>query len=179
MIFSKTGIDGLFVLEVDRKSDFRGFFARSYCAEELENHGLTPFVAQTNISFNLKKGTFRGMHFQKQPYQEAKLVRCSKGAVYDIAVDLRKNSPTFKKWLGFELTANNYKMLFIPENFAHGFITLKNNTEVNYLVSQFYHPEAEAGFNWRDPQFNIELPIPVSVIIDRDKNFPDFDESIL
>ncbi|MFU8843274.1 MAG: dTDP-4-dehydrorhamnose 3,5-epimerase [Bacteroidales bacterium] len=176
MIFLETGIKGLFVLEIDKKEDFRGFFARSWCAQEMKDHGLNPKIVQANISFNLKRGTFRGIHFQNKPFQESKLVRCSKGAVFDIAVDLRKDSPTFKKWLGFELSAQNHRMLYIPENFGHGFITLKNNTEVNYLVSQFYHPEAESGFRWNDAQFDIKLPLEVSCILDRDKNFPDFDE---
>jgi dTDP-4-dehydrorhamnose 3,5-epimerase len=179
MIFSETGIKGLFVIEIDKKEDFRGFFARSWCAKEMKEHGLNPNAAQANISFNLKRGTFRGIHFQKKPFQESKLIRCTKGVVYDIAVDLRKDSPTFKKWLGFELSAKNYRMLYIPENFGHGFITLKNNSEVSYLVSQFYHPESEAGFRWNDAQFDIQLPIEVSCILDRDKNFPDFNQSMV
>jgi dTDP-4-dehydrorhamnose 3,5-epimerase len=141
----------------------------------MEDHGLNRNVVQANTSFNRKQGTFRGMHFQKYPYEEAKLVRCSKGAVYDIAVDLRKDSSTCKMWFGIELTEDNYKMLYIPEKFAHGFITLKDNTEVNYLVSQFYNPASEAGFRWNDPMFNIVLPLDVSAISERDQTFPDFE----
>lgn len=178
MIFIDTEIESLVIIEIEKKKDFRGFFARSWCEQEMESHGLNPNILQANISFNTKKGTFRGMHFQKHPYEEAKLIRCSRGAILDIAVDLRKESSTYKKWVGVELSAENYKMLYVPEHFAHGFVTLKNNTEVNYLVSQFYHPGAEAGFRWNDPQFKIKLPVNVAVIAERDNNYPDYDDTL-
>ena len=131
-------------------------------------------VAQANISLSKYRGTLRGMHYQKAPYEETKLVRCTRGALYDVIVDLRVDSPTFKQWFGVQLTADNYKMLFVPKNFAHGFITLSDDTEASYLVSQLYSPGSELGIRWNDPQFGIRWPIDVEVISEKDASWPDF-----
>jgi dTDP-4-dehydrorhamnose 3,5-epimerase len=174
LIFTETAIKGAFVIEIKKIEDERGFFGRSWCQKELEEHGLIARVVQANVSYNKQKGTLRGMHFQLDPYAETKLVRCTRGAIYDIIIDLRPDSPTYKQWIGVELTADNYKMLFVPENFAHGFITLEDNTEVTYQVSQFYTPGSERGIRWDDPSFNIKWPIEPTVISQKDRSHPDF-----
>jgi dTDP-4-dehydrorhamnose 3,5-epimerase len=174
LIFTETKLKGAFILEVKRIEDERGFFGRSWCKKEMEEHGLNSNVVQANVSFNHKKGTLRGMHFQFSPHQETKLVRCTKGAIYDVIIDLRKDSPTYKQWIGVELTEDNYKMLFVPEDFAHGFITLQDNTAVTYQVTQYYTPGAEGGIRWNDPAMAIEWPIPVEVISSKDKAHPDY-----
>jgi dTDP-4-dehydrorhamnose 3,5-epimerase len=179
MLFLETEIKGVFILEIKKLEDERGFFGRSWCKNEMENHGLNSNVVQANTSFSKLKGTLRGMHFQKHPFEESKLIRCTKGAIYDVIIDLRPSSPTFKKWLGIELTEDNYKMLYVPEKFAHGFLTMTNNCEVTYLVTQFYTPGSEAGIRWNDPVFGISWPDEVRVISDKDKNFPDFNESMI
>lgn len=176
MIFRETSLSGAYIIEPEFKEDERGFFARTWCQREFREHGLNTSLVQCNISFNKKKGTLRGMHFQKPPYEEAKLVRCTMGAIYDVIIDLRPDSSTFKKWFATELTAENRKMLYIPEGFAHGFITLTDNTEVFYQMSQFYYPEYAIGVRWNDPSFNIIWPIDVAVISDRDRNYPDFND---
>jgi dTDP-4-dehydrorhamnose 3,5-epimerase len=135
---------------------------------------LIPEVAQANTSLSKTRGTLRGMHYQKSPYEETKLVRCTRGALYDVIIDLRFDSPTYKQWVGVELSAENYRMLFVPKHFAHGFITLADDTEANYLVSQFYAPGSELGIRWNDPVFNIKWPIDISVISEKDANWPDF-----
>jgi len=176
MKFTETKLKGAFVVEIEKLSDDRGFFARSSCQKEFEAHGLTARVVQTNVSFNIKKGTMRGMHYQIAPHQECKLVRCTRGAIYDVIIDLRPESPTYKQWVGVELTADNYTMFFVPEDFAHGFITLADNTEITYQVSQFYTPGSEKGIRFDDPAFGIQWPQDVSVISDKDNNWPDFED---
>lgn len=179
MIFTPTKLQGAYILEVKKIEDERGFFGRSWCKRELEDHGLNANVVQANVSYNKVKGTLRGMHFQKAPHQETKLVRCTRGAIYDVIIDLRPNSPTYKQWIGVELTENNYRMLFVPEDFAHGFITLEDNTEVTYQVTQYYTPGAEGGIRWNDPAFNIEWPIPPVVVSGKDQVHPDFEDTLL
>ena len=175
MIFTETKLEGAFILDLERRGDDRGFFARVFCRNEFESHGLNPFVAQANTSYSKDRGTLRGMHFQRAPHQEAKLVRCTRGALYDAIVDLRPDSPTFKQWIGVELTADNYRMLYVPEGFGHGFQTLVDDTEVTYLVSEFYTPHAEGGVRYNDPAFGIEWPGEVTVLSDKDRDWPDFE----
>lgn len=174
MIFTETSLSGVFIIELHPMSDERGFFARSWCADEFKNYGLNPSLVQCNISYNRKKGTFRGMHFQAAPFEEAKVVRCTSGAIFDVIVDLRPESPTYRQHIGAVLSAENRRMLYVPERFAHGFITLEDETEVFYQMSEFYAPECAKGFRWNDPSFNIELPLEISVISQRDRNCPDF-----
>jgi dTDP-4-dehydrorhamnose 3,5-epimerase len=175
IIFRETKLKGAFVIDPERFEDMRGFLARSFSAKEFESHGLNPRIAECNISFSKKRYTIRGMHFQKPPHAQAKLVRCSQGAIYDVIIDLRPESPTFKQWIGEELTAQNRRMLYVPEGFAHGFETLEDNTEVFYQISQFYTPQSEGGVRWNDPAFGISWPASDGVIInDRDRTYPDF-----
>lgn len=156
MKFIETNLKGAYVIEIEPISDHRGFFARSWCQQEFRDRGLNPNLVQCNISFNLKKGTLRGMHYQAKPYAEAKLVRCTQGSIYDVMIDIRPDSPTFKTWVAVELSAANQKMVYVPEDFAHGFQTLEDNTEVLYQMSSFYHSESSRGFRWNDPAFMIE-----------------------
>ena len=174
MIFKETHLKGAYLIELDKLQDERGFFARSFCQREFEEHGLNPHVVQCNVSFNTKKGTIRGMHYQVSPYEEAKLVRCTKGAIYDVIIDLRPNSNTYMKHYGVQLDTKNRSMLFVPEGFAHGFLTLEDNTEVLYQMSEFYAPDSARGFRWNDPAFGIEWPMEIKVISDRDRTYPDF-----
>lgn len=176
MKFTEIKLKGAFIIEIDRIGDERGFFGRQWCQNEMTKMGLKADIAQVNTSLNKEKGTLRGLHYQKFPFQETKLIRCIRGRIFDVIVDLRPDSATFKQWFGLELTQDNYKMLYAPDNFAHGFITLKDNSEILYLVSQFYQPEAEAGLRWDDPQFSIHWPGSVQVMSDKDRNRPDFDE---
>lgn len=223
MLFTETKLQGAYLIDLQKNEDDRGFFARSYCFREFEQHGLNPRVVQCNISYNAKKGTLRGMHYQVPPYEEAKLVRCTMGVIYDVIVDLRPNSTTFCQWFGVvlsspssllaahcspltvhssqltadrllssahssQLTADNlavtayssqltvdcYRMLYIPEGFAHGFITLEDDTEVFYQMSEFYAPDSGRGFRWNDPAFGIEWPMEPAVISEKDQSYPDF-----
>lgn len=174
MIFQETNLKNAYLIELQRREDERGFFARTWCQQEFEEHGLNPRLVQCNLSFNKKKGTLRGMHYQAAPYEEAKLVRCTCGAIYDVIVDLRPNSATFKHYFGVTLSAAACNMLYIPEGFAHGFLTLEDNTEVFYQMSEFYAPDYARGFRWNDPAFGIEWPAPVQVISERDATYPDF-----
>lgn len=174
MIFEETFLKGAFVIHLEKVEDERGFFARSYCQKEFENHGLTSQIVQANASYNKKKGTLRGIHYQISPHEETKLVRCTSGAIYDVIIDLRKDSPTYKQWYGIELTAKNHTMLFVPESFGHGFQTLADHTEVTYLVSQFYTPGSERGIRWNDPLFDIRWPIGVQVISSKDAHWEDY-----
>ena len=174
MKFHETELKGAFIIEPEKRADDRGFFARSWCQKEFEQHGLVPRVVQANISNNKYKATLRGMHYQASPYEETKLVRCTRGAVYDVIIDVRPDSPTYRRWIGVELTASNYKMLYVPEGFAHGFQTLEDDTEVIYQVSQFYTPSAERGIRWNDPVFQIKWLTPVETISEKDANWPDF-----
>ena len=174
MIFAETKLKGAFIIQPEKLEDERGFFARTWCKREIEAHGLNPNLVQCNISFNKKRGTLRGMHHQVPPHEEAKLVRCTMGAIYDVIIDLRPNSPTFKEWFSLELTAKNRKMIYIPEGVSHGFMTLDDNTEVFYQMSEFYAPECARGVRWNDPAFDIVWPGDVTVISERDNQYPDF-----
>ena len=174
MIFKETKLKGAYIIEIEPLEDERGFFARSFCQKELEEHGLNPCIIQCNISYNKKRGTLRGMHYQVPPYEETKVVRCTMGAVYDVIIDLRKHSRTFKRWAAVELTAQNRRALYIPEGLAHGFQTLEDNTEVFYQMSEFYHPECARGVRWDDPVFGVKWPIEPTIISDKDKNILDF-----
>lgn len=174
MIFTETKLKGAYIIEPEQLSDERGFFARTWCQKEFQVHGLNSKVAQCNISFNIKKGTLRGMHYQASPYKEAKVVSCTAGGIYDVAVDLRPDSLTFRKWISVELTAENKKMLYIPEGFAHGFLTLTDAAEVFYQMSEFYEPSYARGVRWNDPTFAIQWPLKVAVISEKDQQFPDF-----
>jgi dTDP-4-dehydrorhamnose 3,5-epimerase len=179
MIFTKTKLEGAWLLDIHKLEDARGFFARSFCQHEFIEHGMNPHIAQCNVSYNIKKGTLRGMHFQASPFQEAKLVQCTQGAIYDVIVDLRRDSPTFKKYFGVDLSAQAYRMLYIPEGFAHGFLTLEDHTNVFYLMSEFYAPDAARGFRWNDPAIDIAWPANVEAISDRDAEYPDFSMNLL
>ncbi len=175
MILTESKLKGTFIVELELREDDRGFFARSWCQREAEARGLADRVVQCNISFNKKKGTLRGMHYQVPPHAEAKLVRCTMGAIYDVALDLRVGSPTFTQWVGVELTADNRRMLYIPEEVAHGFQTLVDNTEVFYQMCQFYHPESARGARWNDPVFGIVWPDTAQRIVSStDQSYPDF-----
>ena len=176
MKFLETELQGAFVIELETLEDSRGFFARVWCNEEFEEHGLVPRIAQVNTSFNAKAGTLRGMHYQIAPHEETKVVRCIRGSLYDVIVDLRPDAPTYKRWTGVELTARNHRMLYVPAKFAHGFITLEDNTEVMYLISEAYAPEAARAIRWDDPEIGIEWPRPVVEISERDAGWPDFNE---
>jgi dTDP-4-dehydrorhamnose 3,5-epimerase len=175
MIFRVTKLPGAFVIEVQRLGDDRGFFGRSFCRQEFDAQGLNPDVVQCNVSFNRDAGTLRGMHYQAVPHAEDKLVRCTRGGLYDVIVDLRKESPTYKQWVAVKLTEDNSRMLYIPKGFAHGFLTLTDNTEIFYQMSEFYHPESACGVRWNDPAFKIHWPAGDRAIIsDRDQNWPDY-----
>lgn len=174
MKFFETKLSGSFVIDIEPHKDERGFFARSWCEDEFEQQGLNPRLAQCNISFNKKKGTLRGMHYQAAPYPEAKLVRCTRGAIYDVIIDLREDSPTYKQWLATELTAGNHRALYIPEYFAHGFQTLVDRSEVFYQMSEIYHPECARGIRWNDPAFAIFWPVENKIISPHDKEYADF-----
>jgi dTDP-4-dehydrorhamnose 3,5-epimerase len=175
VIFRETALEGAFVIELERIEDERGYFARMFCRREFREHGLTAEVVQANTSFNRRKGTLRGMHYQAAPHEEAKLVRCTRGAVYDVIVDLRPGSPTFRRWVAVELTAENDTMLFVPEGFAHGYQTLEDDTETSYLMTAYYEPSAGRGVRWDDPAFGIEWPeVEERTINERDQNWPDF-----
>lgn len=171
MIFTETKLKGAFTIEIEKFEDERGFFALNWSADEFAKRGLNARVVQTNISFNKRRGTLRGMHFQTKPHQEAKLVRCTAGSIYDVIVDLREGSPTFRKWFSIEISSTNRVMLYIPEDFAHGFQTLEDSTEVAYQMSEYYHPESARGLRWNDPVIDIRWPLAVSVVSERDTQF--------
>ncbi len=172
MKVESTVVSGTYVIELDKLSDERGYFARSWCAREFAEFGLDPSLAQCSVSFNRRKGTLRGMHYQVPPAAESKLVRCTRGALYDVALDLRPQSSTFLKWVGVELTPGNGRMLYIPKGVAHGFQTLADDTEIFYQISEFHAPELSRGVRWDDPLFAIKWPEPVTVISPRDGHFP-------
>ncbi len=174
MIFTETKLPGAYVIEVEKREDQRGFFGRTFCREEFEAHGLNSQVVQCNTSFNKRKGTLRGMHFQAVPFAEAKLVRCTSGSIYDVIIDLRPASRMFKQHFAVELSAANHRMLYIPENMAHGFQTLEDDTEVFYQMSQMFSAEHARGVRWNDPAFGIEWPADERIITERDRNYPDF-----
>jgi len=174
LIFTETKLSGSFVIDLEPHADCRGFFARTFCRKEFEAHGINAHVEQCNVSLNKRKGTLRGMHFQVAPFAEPKLVRCTAGSIYDVIIDLRQDSPTFKQYFAVELSADNRKMLFIPEGFAHGFQTLRDDTEVFYQMAQTFSPEHARGVRWNDPAFGIPWPDDERIIIERDRNYPDF-----
>ena len=174
MIFVETELQGAYIVEPERWADQRGFFARTWCQREFEAHAICSNWVQSNISFNNNKGTLRGMHYQAAPCEEAKLVRCTMGATYDVIIDLRPESLTFMKSTPVVLTAQNRRMLFVPEGCAHGFLTLEDNTEVFYQMSEFYAAEYARGVRWNDPAFGIQWPVAVQIISDRDRNYLDF-----
>ena len=175
MKFIATPLESAFILEVEPHEDERGFFARTFCREEFAARGLNPKIAQCSISFNERRGTLRGMHYQAAPFPEAKLVRCTAGAIYDVIVDLRPESLTYKQWFAAELTSANRRTLYVPENFAHGFQTLRDETEVLYQISEFYHPEVARGIRWNDAAFGFRWPLDERVMSERDQTFPDYD----
>ncbi|MBL1210722.1 dTDP-4-dehydrorhamnose 3,5-epimerase [Geminocystis sp. GBBB08] len=175
MKFIETLLKRVYVIEIEPISDHRGFFARSWCEQEFRDYGLNPNLVQCNISFNAKKGTLRGMHYQIQPHEETKLVRCTQGSIYDVIIDIQPESSTFKQWFGVELTAKNHKMLYIPEGFAHGFQTLEDDTEVLYQMSEFYHPECAKGVRFDDPSFKINWLLTENLIMsEKDQNYLNF-----
>lgn len=171
MIFTELALKGAYLIEIEPLEDERGFFARSFCAQEFEQQHLCSRFVQNNISYNRKKGTLRGMHYQASPYEEAKLVSCIQGSVYDVIIDLRPGSPTQYQWIALKLNAMSFQMLYIPKGFAHGFQTLENDTVVFYQMSEFYHPELSGGVNCRDPRLKVNWPLPVYLISDKDRNF--------
>jgi len=174
MKFIETRLKGAFIVEPERLGDERGFFARTWCQREFESHGLNPNMVQCNISYNKKKGTLRGMHHQVAPHKEAKMVRCTAGAIYDVIVDIRPDSSSYQSWIAVELSAENRKMLYIPEGFSHGFLTLQDDTEVFYQMSAFYAPECARGIRWDDSAFGIRWPAEIAVMSEKDRNYPDF-----
>jgi dTDP-4-dehydrorhamnose 3,5-epimerase len=174
MKFNETKLPGVFEIQLEPKSDERGYFARTWCRKEFETHGLSSDIAQCNTSFNLKKGTLRGVHYQQEPNAEIKLVRCTRGSIFDVVLDLRPKSPTFKEWISLVLSSSSQNMIYIPEGCAHGFITLEDNTEVFYQMSESYSAESARGVRWDDPAFKIQWPQEVVVISERDRTYPNF-----
>jgi dTDP-4-dehydrorhamnose 3,5-epimerase len=174
MIFQETRIPGVFEINLEPKLDERGFFARSWCRAEFESHGLNPKLVQCSVSFNRRKGTLRGLHYQAAPHAETKLVRCTKGAIYDVVVDLRSQSRTFKNWVSALLTAESRNAMYVPEGCAHGFLTLEDESEVFYQMSETYNAESARGVRWDDAAFRIGWPEKVEVISERDRAFPNF-----
>jgi dTDP-4-dehydrorhamnose 3,5-epimerase len=175
MIFHETKLRGAYEIHLESITDERGFFARSWCQTEFAHHGLNPKLAQCNISVTSRKGTLRGMHFQAAPFAETKLVRCTRGRIYDLVLDLRPDSPTFRDWVAVVLTAEKRNMVYVPEGCAHGFLTLDDDIEVFYQMSEFYNAEAARGVRWDDPAFQIAWPEKVEVISERDRTYPDFE----
>ncbi|CCE05614.1 dTDP-4-dehydrorhamnose 3,5-epimerase [Bradyrhizobium sp. STM 3843] len=171
MIFTETKLKGAFIIDLDRKVDERGFFSRAFCQNEFRDHGLRPVIAQANIASNTKKGTLRGMHFQYPPAAESKLVRCTRGAIFDIIVDLRPESPTYLEHIFAELNEGNMTALYVPERFAHGYQVLRDDTDTSYQVGEFYTPSAEGGLLHDDPRLGLTWPLPVSVISSKDRAF--------
>jgi dTDP-4-dehydrorhamnose 3,5-epimerase len=176
MIFTETPLRGAFVVELERREDSRGFFARAFCQNELKAHGLKPIIAQVNVARSRLKGTLRGMHFQYPPAAEAKLVRCTRGAILDIIVDLRPESPTYLQHFAAELNDDNQRALYVPERFAHGYQVLCDNSDTSYSVDEFYTPSAEAGLRYNDPRLALPWPLPVTSISEKDQRFPALEE---
>ena len=171
MIFTETKLKGAFTIDLERREDSRGFFARAFCQKEFADHGLKPIIAQANLAFNHVTGTLRGMHFQYPPAAETKLVRCTRGAILDIIVDLRPESPTYLQHVEVELSEDNHRALYVPERFAHGYQTLRDKTETSYQVGEFYTPGVESGLMYNDPRLALKWPLPVAVISDKDQKF--------
>ena len=183
MTFTETSLPGAYIIGMEKLEDERGYFARSWCRREFNEHGLDSALVQCSTSFNRKKGTLRGMHYQSPPFAESKLVRCTRGAIIDVIVDLRRSSPTFTQWISAALTPDNGTMIFVPQGFAHGFQTLADNTDVYYQMSEFHAFGSERGFRWNDPSAGIEWPLPVSTMSDKDRALPglnakEFDDAI-
>ena len=174
MIFKETRFESVYIVEIEKHTDDRGFFGRTWCKDEFEAHGLNAGVLQSNIAFSKFRGTLRGLHYQDEPYAEAKLIRCIKGSLYDVIVDLRPQSATYTQWLATELTEDNYKMIYVPEGFAHGYQTLEDNTEIFYQVSQIYSPEFERGIRFNDPLLRIQWPGDIRTISDKDLSWKDY-----
>lgn len=175
MIFHPTPIMDAYLIDIEKHGDERGFFGRAFCADEFRDKGIPFTVAQANVGFSSMKGTLRGLHFQVAPHEEAKLVRCIRGAVFDVIVDLRKESESYGQWFGTELTANTHRLFHVPKGTAHGYLSLMDGSEIMYLVSEFYAPGAESGIRWDDPVFNIQWPLTENLIIsDKDRAWPDF-----
>ena len=174
MIFERLALAGAYIIELEKMRDDRGFFARSYCDEDFTAHSLEPVREQCNISFSSRNGTLRGMHYQEEPHAEAKLVRCTRGALFDVIIDLRPDSSTYCQWAATTLTADNYRMLYVPRGCAHGFQTLEDHTEVFYQMSQPYSAHNARGVRWNDPLFLIKWPLPVTSISERDQSYADF-----
>lgn len=171
MKFTETKIPGVYIIDIEPATDERGFFARTFCEKELAAHGLCTRFVQNSISLNKKKGTLRGMHFQAEPYQEIKIVSCNKGAIFDVALDIRKDSPAFKCWTSCELTGDNHRMIYIPQGCAHGFQTLQDDCQVSYQISEFYRPECSRGIRWDDPAIGIKWPIKEKIISQKDLSY--------
>jgi len=178
MIFTETKLKGAFVIDMERREDSRGFFARAFCQHEFEAHGLKPTIAQANVAFNHKKGTLRGMHFQFPPAAETKLVRCTRGSILDIIVDLRPESKTYLQHVAVELSADNGLALYVPERFAHGYQVLQDKTETSYQVGEFYTPGSEGGLLFNDPKLGLNWPLPVTVVSDKDRTWKRLDEQM-
>ncbi len=174
MIFTETNLKGAYIIEPEKLADDRGFFARVWCQQEFSDRGLDPSLVQSSISFNHQQGTLRGMHLQLPPSAEVKLVRCTRGAIYDVIVDLRLDSATYLHWIGVKLTAGDRNALYIPKGFAHGFQTLEEDTEVFYQISEFYNLDLARGFRWNDPTFKINWPLAISIMSDRDRTYPNY-----
>lgn len=174
MLFHETTLPGVFLIEPERKEDERGYFARTWCKKEFTDRGLCGGWAQISLSFNRRRGTLRGMHFQVKPHEEIKLVQCVRGAIYDVALDLRRDSPTYLKWFAAELSPENGRMLYIPKGLAHGFQTLVDGSEVLYNIAEYYRPESSRGVRWNDPAFAIAWPIAEPILSPRDQGWPDF-----
>ncbi len=173
----KTDLEGCYILEIEKKSDERGFFARVWDKKIFKKNHLNENLVQTSISFNKKKYTLRGMHYQNSPYEEVKVVRCTRGKIFDVVIDLRTDSDTFKKWISVELSENNYQMIYIPKGMAHGFQTLEDDTEVFYQISQYYYPEYSKGIRWDDPEFSIKWPSELPILSEKDSKYANFKES--
>ncbi len=177
MIFYETKLKGAFIIDVKKAEDERGFFGRTWCKKEFEEHGLNSEIVQTNMSYNEKTGTLRGMHYQIAPFAETKTVRCTAGSIYDVIVDLRPESDTFMQWIGVTLTDENSRMLYVPDGFAHGFITLEDHTSIHYMVTEYYTPAAEAGIRYDDPAFHIKWPLAPTIVSVKDKMHPAFNRN--
>src|SRR3954449_8987877 len=177
MIFTETKLSGAYIIDIERREDDRGFFGRAFCQKEFEAHKIKPIIAQANIASNRKKGTMRGMHFQFPPAAESKLVRCTRGAILDIIVDLRPESPTYLQHVSVDLNEDNFRALYVPERFAHGYQALCDNTDTSYSVGEFYSPANESGILYNDPRLGLRWPLPVTVVSEKDQKFTRFDEA--
>lgn len=178
MKITETELKGAYIIDLEIMEDDRGFFSRAFCKEEFSKYQMKTDIKQCNLSYNKVKGTFRGMHMQIRPFQEAKYVRCIRGSIYDIIIDLRDTSFTYKKWIGVELNSENMRMLYIPEGFAHGFLTLEDCSEVFYQMTEFFNPSFSIGYRWDDPAFNIDLPIEIKIASLKDLSYAKFEKSL-